>query len=69
MTTWSHYFSHLKFFFRWLHYENNKADEDDEHSKSIQDWTTPNFIQIKQKKTKRLSFSEKGTSINNIIKA
>ena len=46
----------LKFFFRWLYNENNKARRnDDEHSKSIQDWATPTFIQIKQKKTKRLS--------------
>lgn len=55
ITTWNHYLSHLKFFFRWLYNENNKTDgDDDEHSKSIQDWATPNFIQIKQKKTKRL---------------
>jgi hypothetical protein len=56
ITTWNHYLSHLKFFFRWLHNENNKVgNDDDEHIKSIQDWATPSFIQIKQKKTKRLS--------------
>ena len=52
ITTWNHYLSHLKFFFRWLYNENNKAENDDEHSKSIQDWATPTFIQIKQKKQK-----------------
>ena len=56
ITTWNHYLTHLKSFFRWLHNENNRAiDDDDTHSKSIQDWVTPDFIQIKLKKTKRLS--------------
>ena len=58
ITTWNHYLSHLKFFFRWLYNENNKAndnDDNDKQSDSMQDWITPDFIKIKLKKTKRLS--------------
>ncbi len=57
ITTWNHYLSHLKFFFRWLYNENNKSNDsdNDKQSKSMQDWITPNFIQIKLKKTKRSS--------------
>jgi integrase/recombinase XerD len=59
ITTWNHYLSHLKFFFRWLYNENDKSNGDDSdnyiHSKSMQDWITPDLIKIKLKKTKRLS--------------
>jgi integrase/recombinase XerD len=57
ITTWNHYLTHLKSFFRWLYNENNKTNDDDNdiHSKPMQDWITPDFIQIKLKKTKRLS--------------
>ena len=57
ITTWNHYLTHLKSFFRWLYNENNMAidDHNDIHSKTMQDWITPDFIQIKLKKTKRLS--------------
>lgn len=57
ITTWNHYLSNLKFFFRWLYNENNKSNDDgnDKQGKSMQDWNTPDFIKIKLKKTKRLS--------------
>ncbi|MER5174290.1 MAG: site-specific integrase [Candidatus Nitrosocosmicus sp.] len=59
ITTWNHYLSHLKFFFRWLYNDYIKTTDDDvdydNQSKSIADWITPEFIQIKLKKTKRLS--------------
>jgi len=55
ITTWNHYYNHLKFFYRWLYNEYNKTDNDTIDQKSIQDWITPEFIKLKLKKTKRLS--------------
>ncbi len=63
ITTWNHYLSHIKYFFRWLYNEYNKKNS----SISITDvnnsyyycpssyWQTPSFIQIGKKKTKRTS--------------
>ena len=50
-------FDSFKIFFRWLYNENDKVNDadNDKYSKSIQDCITPDFIQIKLKKTKRLS--------------
>lgn len=57
ITTWNHYFNHLKFFFRWLY--NDYYKQHDLSGKSnvqpIEDWTTPSFLKLKPKKTKRLS--------------
>jgi hypothetical protein len=61
ITTWNHYLSHLKYFFRWLYniYKNSKNIAIDNivttHLLSYDDWETPGFIQIKKKKTKRSS--------------
>jgi len=55
ITTWNHYYNHLKFFYRWLYNEYIKTDNVAIDQKSIQDWTTPEFLKIKIKKTKRLS--------------
>ncbi len=34
ITTWNHYLSHLRFFFRWLYNENDKVNNDnDKYSK------------------------------------
>ena len=64
ITTWNHYLSHLKYFFRWLYniHQNNKSSQNiaidnivTTYPLSYEDWETPAFIQIKKKKTKRLS--------------
>ena len=64
ITTWNHYLSHLKYFFRWLYniYKNSKSSQNiaidnivTTYPLSYDDWETPAFIQIKKKKTKRAS--------------
>jgi len=60
ITTWNHYLSHLKYFFRWLYniHNNNKNNETIDNAGyplSYDDWKTPAFIQIKKNKTKRSS--------------
>jgi site-specific recombinase XerD len=66
ITTWNHYLSHIKYFFRWLYNEHNKknssisiTDVNDSYyycpSSYYYDWLTPSFIQIRKKKTKRTS--------------
>jgi site-specific recombinase XerD len=58
ITTWNHYLSHLKYFFRWLYNIHNKSNNSS-HNETIdnisypfsyEDWETPVFIQIKKKK-------------------
>ncbi len=48
ITTWNDYLHRIKHFIRWLH-NRNKSDSDQ------QDWRTPSFALIKEKKTNRLS--------------
>jgi integrase/recombinase XerD len=63
ITTWNHYLSHLKYFFRWLYniYKNKSCHDETIDNittyplSSYDDWETPTFIQIKKKKTKRTS--------------
>jgi hypothetical protein len=63
ITTWNHYLSHLKYFFRWLYNIHNKSNNSSRNETidnisypfSYEDWETPDFIQIKKKKTKRSS--------------
>ena len=62
ITTWNHYLSHIKYFFRWLYnvynnrnFQNEVIDNTITYPLSYDDWKTPGFIQIKKKKTKRLS--------------
>ena len=51
ITTWNYYLNRLKLFFRWLYNRHqNKSDEFE-----MSDWKTPEFVQIKLKKTKRIS--------------
>ena len=51
ITTWNYYLNRLKLFFRWLYNRSTyKSGEVD-----TSDWNTPEFIQIKLKKTKRIS--------------
>jgi integrase/recombinase XerD len=56
ITTWNYYLVHLKRFFRWLHNHHNhkcRNEQDDDILES--EWITPPFINIKKRKTKRLS--------------
>ena len=48
ITTWNHYYNHLKFFYRGLYNEYNKTDNDNLDQKSIQDLITPEFIKLKK---------------------
>jgi integrase/recombinase XerD len=54
ITTWNDYLGDMKFFFRWLHNWKLKDIQSREDSQ-LADWKTPSFVQIKKKKTKRLS--------------
>ncbi|MGN6560698.1 MAG: hypothetical protein ACTHJ2_09260, partial [Candidatus Nitrosocosmicus sp.] len=49
--TWNDYLWRLKYFYRWLY----NAKEKGLNAKSYESWTTPSFINIKAKRTKRLS--------------
>jgi len=51
ITTWNDYLWRLKYFYRWLY----NAKEKGLNAKSYDSWTTPSFINIKSKRTKRLS--------------
>lgn len=53
ITTWNDYLWRIKFFFRWLH--NCKSCSDPAEEVQIENWKTPSFVQIKKKRTKRLS--------------
>ena len=59
ITTWNYYLVHLKRFFRWIHnYHTHKRTGEEDHddvSDSELQWITPSFINIKKRKTKRLS--------------
>ncbi|VFJ14526.1 hypothetical protein [Candidatus Nitrosocosmicus franklandus] len=51
ITTWNDYLWRLKYFYRWL----NNARDKGINAKSYDTWNTPDFINIKMKRTKRLS--------------
>jgi hypothetical protein len=61
ITTWNHYLSHLKYFFRWLYNIHNiknsqvQTIDNIDYPLSCDDWETPAFVQIKKKTTKRTS--------------
>jgi hypothetical protein len=64
ITTWNHYLSHIKHFFRWLYNAYQKKNSESfsavnescyDCPSSFYDWQTPSFIQIRKKKTKRSS--------------
>jgi hypothetical protein len=64
ITTWNHYLSHIKYFFRWLYNAYHKKTPESFSAvngsynyclSSYYDWQTPSFIQIRKKKTKRTS--------------
>src|SRR5215212_9685630 len=47
ITSWNHYLTRIKLFFRWLYNKDKEIDKDY--------WETPEFLRIKNKKTKRIS--------------
>jgi integrase/recombinase XerD len=51
ITTWNDYLGRIKYFFRWM-YNCKDKDLDDV---PFSDWETPDFVKIKNKKTKRIS--------------
>ena len=54
ITTWNDYLWRLKMFYRWLY--NFKIKEENQINYSnINNWNTPDFVNINKKKTKRLS--------------
>jgi integrase/recombinase XerD len=53
ITTWNHYLNRTKLFYRW--YYNAYRSQAQNPLKDQQEWTTPDFVKIKQKQTKRLS--------------
>ena len=53
ITTWNDYLVRIKHFFRWLYNCRIRLDHSQDHSSN--DWYTPEFVNIRKKKTKRLS--------------
>jgi hypothetical protein len=51
ITTWNDCLGRIKYFFRWLHNYDDKSFDDVQFA----DWQTPDFVQIKKRKTKRIS--------------
>jgi integrase/recombinase XerD len=47
ITTWNNYLNRLRLFYRWLYNHDNDIDHEN--------WQTPEFIRIKNKKSKRIS--------------
>jgi hypothetical protein len=52
VTTWSDYLHRIKHFLRWLHNNNSGSSHG---SSQMEYWETPAFLQIKEKRTKRVS--------------
>lgn len=48
VTTWNNYLNRLRFFYRWLYNHNTDIDHEN--------WLTPEFIKIKNKKSKLYVF-------------
>ncbi len=54
MWTWNDYLQRIKYFIRWIYNEKKRIDKNqDEIGPS--DWTTPTFVKIKEKRSKRIS--------------
>lgn len=52
ITTWNDYLDRIKVFYRWIY---NYHNVDEKKRLSPDDWTTPDFIKIKHRKTQRVS--------------
>ncbi|MPZ06032.1 MAG: hypothetical protein GEU26_06375 [Nitrososphaeraceae archaeon] len=55
ITTWNDYLVRIKHFFRWLHNYKTRLGQKPDYVSSSSDWCTPEFVNIKKKRTKRLS--------------
>jgi integrase/recombinase XerD len=65
ITTWNHYLNRIKLFFRWLYNAYSVSSQYTQSSSepyfflseqlSEREWTTPDFVKIKQRSTKRPS--------------
>jgi integrase/recombinase XerD len=55
ITTWNDYLGDLKYLFRWLHNYELKISQGLEPNSTPSEWETPEFVQIRKKKTRRLS--------------
>src|SRR5687768_17758052 len=51
ITSWNHYLTRIKLFFRWLYNKDKEIDKDY--------WETPDFLKIKNKKTENFSLCRK----------
>jgi integrase/recombinase XerD len=54
MRTWNDYLQRIKYFIRWIYNEKKRIDENLEEIEPS-DWTTPTFVKIKEKRSKRIS--------------
>jgi hypothetical protein len=61
--TWNDYLQRIKYFIRWLHNEKQRIVKDLEPIEPS-DWTTPSFVKIKEKKSKRNNELQSGKLIN-----
>ena len=52
--TWNDYLQRVKYFFRWLYNQKEKETKGLD-ALPTSDWITPGFVQIKEKRTKRIS--------------
>ena len=52
ITTWNDYLHRIMHFLRWLHNKNSSSSSG---CLSMENWKTPVFLQIKEKRTKRVS--------------
>src|SRR5205823_5095808 len=52
IVTWNDYLGRIKYFMRWLYNYRTKGSKDNNLPAF---WETPSFVQIRKKKTKRLS--------------
>jgi hypothetical protein len=53
--TWNDYLGRIKYFMRWLYNWKTKDSKENDLLTDPVYWETPSFVQIRKKKTKRLS--------------
>ncbi len=52
MRTWNDYLQRIKYFIRWIYNEKQRIDDGIETIEPS-DWTTPSFVKIKEKRSKK----------------
>jgi hypothetical protein len=55
VVTWNDYLGRVKYFMRWLYNCKTKGSKESDLLADPVYWETPSFVQIRKKKTKRLS--------------